>query len=81
MEACSITLDDVRRLALTVRELALALSYVQVEEGLLELEACWEGFCDSSNHFGTKFDDEWDCAWQFGVSLRELYESPECSFK
>lgn len=72
-----MTLTDVRRLAAGLRDLSLTLSFVQVEEGLSELEACWDGFRDAANHFNQEFDDERDCAVQFGLSVADFYELSE----
>ena len=74
MTAGDMTLDDVRRLASGIEELNLTLSFIQVEEGLLELEACWDGFRDAANYFNQEFDDERDCAVQFGLSVADFYE-------
>ena len=74
MKVGSMTLDDVRRLASGIEELNLTLSFIQVEEGLSELEACWDGFRDAANHFDQEFDDERDCAIQFGFSVADFYE-------
>ena len=72
-----MTLNDVRQLAAGLRDLSLTLSFVQVEEGLSELEACWDGFRDAANHFNQEFDDERDCAVQFGLSVADFYELSE----
>lgn len=77
MKAGDMTLNDVRRLAAGIEELNLALSFVQVEEGLSELEACWDGFRDATTHFEQEFDDERDCAVQFGLSIADFYEFSE----
>jgi hypothetical protein len=77
MKAGDMTLGEVRRLAAGIEELNLTLSFIQVEEGLLELEACWDGFRDAANHFGQEFDDKRDCAVQFGLSVADFYEFSE----
>lgn len=73
MRASEIGLSEVRSLASSVPGLGIILSFIQVEEGLRELEGHWEGFRDSSNHFDFTFDDERDCAVEFGMLLSELY--------
>lgn len=80
MTAGDITLDDVRRLAAGIEGLNLILSFIQVEEGLSELEACWAGFSDATSYFNQEFDDERDCAIQFGLSAADFYEIPELVF-
>lgn len=79
MKASQITLEDIRALASGLPDLALAISFVQVEEGLDELAGMWDGFCDANNFFEQTFDDKRDCAIQFGIALRELIELEECA--
>ncbi len=78
MKPSQITLDDIRALASGMPDLALALSFVQVEEGLDELVGMWDGFQDANNFFEQTFDDKRDCAVQFGIALRELLQFGEC---
>ena len=73
MKASETTLDVVRSLASSIPGLGTTLSFIQVEEGLKELEGHWEGFRDSSNHFDLTFDNERDCAVDFGMFLSEFY--------
>jgi hypothetical protein len=77
MKAGDITLHDIRRLAAGIVELNLAISFIQVEWGLADLEACWDGFRDAADHFNQQFDDEHDCALQFGFALNEFAECSE----
>ena len=75
MRASDTTLDVVKSLAPSIPELGVVLSFIQVEEGLKELESHWEGFRDSSNYFNFTFDDERACASDFAAFLLELYGS------
>ena len=80
MKAGNITLDEVRHLAKGIEGLNIVLSFIQVEEGISELEACWDGFRDAANYFNQEFDDERDCAIQFGLSAADFYEIPKLVF-
>jgi hypothetical protein len=77
MKAGDMTLHDVRAIATGIVDLNLALSFVQVEWGFQDLEACWDSFRDASDHFNQLFDDELDCALQFGLALNEFAECSE----
>jgi hypothetical protein len=77
MKASDITLHDIRRIASNIVDLNLAISFIQVEWGLSDLEACWDGFSDSANHFNQTFNDERDCALQFGLALNDYAEYSE----
>ena len=77
MKAGEMTLHDVRRIAAEVVDLNMAISFIQVEWGLKDLEACWDGFRDSADHFNQHFDDEHDCALQFCLALNEFAECSE----
>lgn len=79
MKAGDMTLYDIRRMASGIVDLNLAISFIQVEWGLNELEACWDGFCDSTDHFNQHFDNELDCARQFGLALNDFAECAELS--
>jgi hypothetical protein len=72
-----MTLNDVRRLAAGIVDLNLAVSFIQVEWGLEDLQACWDGFRDTADHYNQEFDDERDCALQFGFALDEFAECSE----
>jgi hypothetical protein len=77
MKAGDMTLHDIRRMAAGIVDLNLAISFIQVEWGLNDLEGCWDSFRDASDHFNQHFDDERDCALQFGLALNEFAECSE----
>lgn len=79
MKASDMTLTEVREFASGIIGLSIVLSYIQVEEGLAELQGHWDGFCDTSNYSHTKFDDNRDCAIMFGLALAEQYDLSEYS--
>ena len=50
MFASDVTFEQMRRASRNLSELGVPASYLQVEYGLLELEACWDGFVHTSDH-------------------------------
>lgn len=72
MLATEITLKDVFDVAKRNKALASALSFVQVEFGLDELQGHWEGFAQSNDFYDFHFSSKRDCAIQFGLLLEEL---------
>ena len=55
MKASDCTFDKMLVVAAANPMLAEAASYIQVEYGLAELQACWDGFVDTSDHYGQEF--------------------------
>lgn len=74
MKASSMTLAEVREFASEIIGLNVVFSYIQVEEGLMELEGHWDGFCDTSNDLSIEYNGNRDCAIDFGFALAELYD-------
>jgi len=64
MIATDITFEQVRKAARNLPELGIPASYLQVEYGLAELEACWDGFAHTS-----------DAAAQTFKSRKEIYQT------
>jgi hypothetical protein len=54
--------------------LAEATSFIQVEYGIAELQACWDGFVHSSESYGQKFKSRKDICNQFADALTEYIE-------
>lgn len=52
-------------------QLGSATSFIQVEFGLVELETCWDGFVDSSDHFGLDFTSKKHVFNEFATALSE----------
>jgi hypothetical protein len=55
MLASSVTFEQMRRAARNNSDLGVPASYLQVEYGLAELEACWDGFVHTSDHYEQHF--------------------------
>jgi hypothetical protein len=47
---------------------------MQVEYGLKELEACWDGFVQTSDNFGQEFNSRKQVCLEFANALNEYLE-------
>jgi hypothetical protein len=56
------------------KKLAEVTSFVQVEYGLKELEACWDGFVDTSKHYDIEFNTRKQLCDEFANALIEHAE-------
>jgi hypothetical protein len=74
MKASQCSLQTVFNAAAKDEDLALILSFAQVEYGLTELQGLWDGFVDSSDHYETTFKSRKDVANQFAGSLVDYYD-------
>ena len=54
--------------------LAEATSYIQVEYGLDELKACWDGFVHTSDAYGQTFKSRKQICAEFTHALSEYIE-------
>jgi hypothetical protein len=74
MLASEVTFDKMRIVARNNPELALPASYMQVEYGLEELEACWDGFVHTSDNYGQEFYSRKQICLEFANALNEYIE-------
>ena len=74
MLASSVTFEQMRRAARNNSELGVPASYLQVEYGLAELEACWDGFVHTSDHYNQNFQTRKDIYQEFANALSEYLE-------
>lgn len=74
MKASKCSLRDLFLIASANSDLGYILSFVQVEFGLDELQGHWDGFIESSDHFGVNFKTKKQVALSFGEALNEFYE-------
>ena len=74
MLASSVTFEQMRRAARNNSELGVPASYLQVEYGLLELEACWDGFVHTSDHYDQRFKTRKEIYQEFANALSEYLE-------
>jgi hypothetical protein len=71
MIASDITFESMLKVAAANPMLGEATSFMQVEYGKSELEACWDGFVDTSNEAGKKFKDRKEICNEFTVALSD----------
>lgn len=74
MKATDITFDQIRIGARNNPELGVPASYIQVEFGLKELEACWDGFAHTSDNYGVIFRSRKTIYIEFANALNEYLE-------
>lgn len=74
MRASECSLQDLITIASGRPDLAILLSYIQVEYGVKDLEASWQGFIDTSDEYGEEFDDKHHICSEFEFLLKEFIE-------
>jgi hypothetical protein len=74
MKASDFTFDQMRKAARNLPELGIPASYMQVEYGVSELEACWDGFVHTSDHYGQTFKTRKAIYTEFANALSEYLE-------
>jgi hypothetical protein len=74
MLASEVTFDKMRIVARNNPELGVPSSYMQVEYGLEELEACWDGFVHTSDNYGQEFKSRKQICLEFANALNEYLE-------
>lgn len=81
MLASSISFDKMRTLAACSPRLSIATSFIQVEEGLSDLHAIWDGFVDVSDNYGQTFANRKGIITEFTNALEEYLEFLYPSFR
>jgi hypothetical protein len=74
MLASDVTFEQMRRASRNLPELGVPASYLQVEYGLAELEACWDGFVHTSDAYGQSFKSRKEINLEFANALSEYLE-------
>ena len=74
MLASEVTFEQMRRASRNMSELAVPASYLQVEYGLSELEACWDGFAHTSDAYGQTFKSRKEIYLEFANALSDYLE-------
>jgi hypothetical protein len=74
MIASDVTFEQMRRASRNLSELGVPASYMQVEYGLLELEACWDGFVHTSDYHQQTFKTRKEIHQEFANALSEYLE-------
>ena len=74
MKASDCTFEQMQTACCSNKQLAMATSYMQVEYGLDELRAGWDGFVDTSDHCGLAFKSRKHIITEFTDALIEYLE-------
>ena len=74
MKASQVTFDRMMIYRKINRLLSDATSFMQVEYGVSEVQACWDGFIDTSDNAGLTFKDLADVCSHFAVALTDYIE-------
>jgi hypothetical protein len=74
MLASEVPFDKMRIVARNNPELGIPASYIQVEYGLDELEACWDGFVHTSDANGLEFPSRKQICLEFSHALNDYIE-------
>ena len=74
MNASDVSFEQMRKASRNLPELGVPASYMQVEYGLSELEACWDGFVHTSDHFHQSFKTRKEIYQEFANALTEYLE-------
>jgi hypothetical protein len=74
MKATDVTFDQMRIGARNNPDLGVLTSYLQVEYGIKELEACWDGFADTNDNYGMTFKSKKEIYLEFADALNEYIE-------
>ena len=66
--------EGMRKFSTKNWKLAIATSFIQVEDGIDDLMACWEGFLHVSEEYNEVFEDETEMYQKFTDALNEYIE-------
>ncbi len=71
MKASDVSFESMMRFAAGHFPLAEATSFLQIEFGMGELRACWDGFADTSDAAGLVFKDRKSICNEFTAALSD----------
>lgn len=71
MNISQCSFEQMMTVAAGNKKLAEATSFIQVEYGLDDLRASWDGFVDTSKHFGIEFKTRKHLCEEFAIALVE----------
>jgi hypothetical protein len=74
MIASNVSFEQMMHAAAANPNLGLATSYMQVEYGLNELQACWDGFVHTSDNYGQTFKTRKQICLEFTNALNDYLE-------
>jgi len=71
MKASKCSFEKMLETACYIPDLAMATSFTQVEFGISELKACWDGFVDTSDDQDKHFTTETQICLKFTRALQD----------
>jgi hypothetical protein len=74
MIASQVTFEQMKRYAANNPDLGEATSFLQVEYGISELHACWDGFVHTSDAFNQEFKSRKQVCAEFTYALTEYID-------
>jgi hypothetical protein len=74
MIASQVTFEQMKRYAANNSDLGEATSFLQVEYGISELHACWDGFVHTSDAFNQEFTSRKQVCSEFTYALTEYID-------
>lgn len=74
MIASDVTFEQMRKASRNIPGLAVTSSYMQVEYGLSELEACWDGFAHTSDAYEHSYKSRKAIYLEFSNALNEYLD-------
>jgi hypothetical protein len=74
MIASQVTFEQMMRYAANNPDLGEATSFLQVEYGISELHACWDGFIHTSDTFNQEFKSRKQVCAEFTYALTEYID-------
>jgi hypothetical protein len=74
MRASELSFNEIAALSAGLPKLAILMSYIQVEYGIDDLRASWQGFSDSSDYYGNSYTDKRHICLKFGELLQEYIQ-------
>ena len=74
MLASDVNFEQMRKASRNLPDLGIPASYMQVEYGLAELEACWDGFVHTSDAYDQTFKSRKAIYQEFANALSEYLD-------
>ncbi len=74
MKTSYVSFSEMLKVAAGNPTLGVAASYLQVEYGMEELRACWDGFVHTSDDHGLEFRTRKQVCMEFSIALNDYLE-------
>jgi len=74
MIAPQCSFEEMKEMSTKMSDLGIILSFFQVEFGMDELHACWDGFVHTSDHYEQQFSSKTAICKEFTNALKDYRE-------